>query len=323
MLSEVMASYRLKRDFHRVGFFETDPHRRPGNDIRAAILGGRLIAVTGMVGCGKTLFLRRLQSELEREGKVIVSKSLAVDKAKATLPVLMTASFYDLSGEKKIKVPTQGERRERELQDLLRRRNKPVVLFVDEAHDLHAKTPVGLKRLMELAIDGGAMLSIVLAGHPKPRNDLRRPTMEEIGSRFIPLVLDGIAGKQREFLDWLLPQCLEKDAAVTEIIHDEALDCLAARLRTPLQMEEYLTRAFEQGYQVDVRPVTPDVVETVLSRHLDDLEPRLTRHGYDVKSLAEQFRAKPAEIRLLFEGTLEARRTQELTEQMLAAGLPL
>jgi hypothetical protein len=65
------------------------------------------------------------------------------------------------------------------------------------------------------------------------------------------------------------------------------------------------------------------VVETVLSRHLDDLEPRLTRHGYDVKSLAEQFRAKPAEIRLLFEGTLEARRTQELTEQMLAAGLPL
>jgi len=49
----------------------------------------------------------------------------------------------------------------------------------------------------------------------------------------------------------------------------------------------------------------------------------LTRHGYDVKSLAEQFRAKPAEIRLLFEGTLEARRTQELTEQMLAAGLPL
>ena len=323
MLSEVMEFFRLKRDFYRVGFFETDPHRRLSNDLRTAILGGRLIAVTGMVGCGKTIFLRRLQSELDREGKIIVSKSLAVDKAKATLPVLMTALFYDLSGEKKVKVPTQGDRRARELQDLLRRRNKPVVLFVDEAHDLHGKTLVGLKRLMELALDGGAMLSIVLAGHPKLRNDLRRPTMEEIGSRSIPLVLDGIAGKQREFLDWLLPQCLEKGTSVAEVITDEALDFLASRLRTPLQIEEYLTRAFEQGYELDVRPITQEVVEAVLSHHLDDLEPRLTRHGYDVRSLAEQFHAKPAEIRLLFDGTLEARRTHELTEQMLAAGLPL
>jgi type II secretory pathway predicted ATPase ExeA len=197
MLSEVMEFFRLKRDFYRVGFFETDLHRRLSNDIRTAILGGRLIAVTGMVGCGKTVFLRRLQSELNREGKIIVPKSLAVDKAKTTLPVLMTALFYDLSGEKKIKIPTQGERRERELQYLLRRRNKPVVLFVDEAHDLHGKTLIGLKRLMELAIDGGSMLSIVLAGHPKLRNDLRRPTMEEIGSRSIPLVLARIIHKKR------------------------------------------------------------------------------------------------------------------------------
>jgi len=41
----------------------------------------------------------------------------------------------------------------------------------------------GLKRLIEVVRDSGATLSVVLAGHPKLKNDLRRPSMEEIGSR--------------------------------------------------------------------------------------------------------------------------------------------
>jgi len=41
-----------------------------------------------------------------------------------------------------------------------------------------------------------------------------------------------------------------------------------------------------------------EAVEAVLSRQLDDLEPRLTRHGYDVRSIADEFRVKPADVRL-------------------------
>ena len=60
-----------------------------------------------------------------------------------------------------------------------------------------------------------------------------------------------------------------------------------------------------------------------LSRQLDDLEPRLTRHGYNVKSLAEQFHTKPAEVRQFLRGVLDAERTRELSDQMRAAGLPI
>jgi type II secretory pathway predicted ATPase ExeA len=77
-----------------------------------------------------------------------------------------------------VKIPKQAERRERELRNLFRHRRKP---FVDEAHNLHPKTLTRLKRLMEVIADGGGRVSVVLAGHPKLRNDLRRPTMEEIG----------------------------------------------------------------------------------------------------------------------------------------------
>jgi len=50
-------------------------------------------------------------------------------------------------------------------------------------------------------------------------------------------------------------------------------------------------------------------------------EPTLTRHGYQLKDLAEQFGARPAEIRALFTNQLQPERARELRERMLAAGL--
>lgn len=65
------------------------------------------------------------------------------------------------------------------------------------------------------------------------------------------------------------------------------------------------------------QPVTAEVVQVILSRQLDDLEPRLTRDGCDVRNLAEQFQVKPAEIKLFLRRRLDAARTRELTDQML------
>jgi hypothetical protein len=39
------------------------------------------------------------------------------------------------------------------------------------------------------------------------------------------------------------------------------------------------------------------------------LEPALTRHGYDVRTLADRFNVKPIEIKALRPGTLYAERT--------------
>jgi type II secretory pathway predicted ATPase ExeA len=57
----------------------------------------------------------RLQEELAREGKVLVARSLSVDKERVTLQTLMMALFFDLSPEEEPWIPSQGERREREL----------------------------------------------------------------------------------------------------------------------------------------------------------------------------------------------------------------
>ena len=62
---------------------------------------------------------------------------------------------------------------------------------------------------------------------------------------------------------------------------------LSQRLTTPLQIEQYLTLAFEEAYRVGHKPVTPEIIETTLAQGLEDLEPRLVRHGYNAKNLAE------------------------------------
>jgi hypothetical protein len=41
---------------------------------------------------------------------------------------------------------------------------------------------------------------------------------------------------------------------------------------------------------------------TISSRQIDDLEPALTRHGYDVRTLADRFNVKPIEIKALLAG---------------------
>jgi type II secretory pathway predicted ATPase ExeA len=158
--------------------------------------------VTGIVGSGKTMLLRRLWVELEREGKVLVCKSLSVDKDRTTMPTLIVALF--------------------------RRARQPIALFVDEAYDLHAKTLTGLKHLMEMVADGGGTLPIVLVGHPELPNDLCRLTMEEIGYGATGFAFDGLAGIRREYIDWLLRTCAAEAAQPVELIDDAEIDLLAA-----------------------------------------------------------------------------------------------
>lgn len=98
---------------------------------------------------------------------------------------------------------------------------------------------------MELVEDGDGRLSVLLAGHPKLRNDLHRPTMEEVGYRTDIFSLDGIAGSQREYIHWLLETCREGKVDIQSIITEEAIDLLATKLRTSLQIQLHLSLSLE------------------------------------------------------------------------------
>jgi hypothetical protein len=53
----------------------------------------------------------------------------------------------------------------------------------------------------------------------------------------------------------------------------DALDLLAERLITPLQIQHYLTRVLEQAYRFGEKPVTPALVHATLAPEMHALEP--------------------------------------------------
>jgi type II secretory pathway predicted ATPase ExeA len=280
MLSEVMGYYGLTRDFRDAGYFKTEHLRRVSLDLDAAIRRGGLIALCGIVGCGKTTLLKHIRRALQQEGEILISRSLALDKV--NIKSLITALFYDLTGDEEVKVPAQAQRRERLLLWLIERRARPVALFVDDAHDLDNQTLVELKRLIELIREAGDTLSVVLAGHAKLKNAMDDPRLKEIGEPCTVFTLEGIGGHQDAYVRWLLGQCAMQETEA--LIREEAIALLAEHLATPLQIAHYLTLAFEQAYMIAEKPVSAELVASVLPPDLNDPQAQLARQGYNAGS---------------------------------------
>jgi type II secretory pathway predicted ATPase ExeA len=55
MLSDVMEHFGLSKSLRQADFFETEHHRQLLKDLKAAIHEGGIVALTGVVGSGKTL----------------------------------------------------------------------------------------------------------------------------------------------------------------------------------------------------------------------------------------------------------------------------
>jgi hypothetical protein len=64
-------------------------------------------------------------------------------------------------------------------------------------------------------------------------------------------------------------------------------------------------------------------VEKALAPDMHDLEPTLTRYGYNIPALSELLNIRQAEVRAFLHGQLPPGRTAELHHQLLAVGIPL
>ena len=176
---------------------------------------------------------------------------------------------------------------------------------------------------MEIVDEGGGVLSVILVGHPRLHNNLRRPVMEEIGHRTTKIEFGGLGEECGAFIDWLLKNCLEQDVKPNDVITAEARTFLAEKLATPLQIVEHLNRAFTDTFRMGADTVTREIVEETISAGFEDLDARLTRIGYPPKTLADQFDARLPEIRRFLSGKLDTERTEELSTMMRKAGLPI
>lgn len=313
--------FGLVKDLDKVEYFDNDEFSRILKNLKVAVNSGGLIALTGIVGSGKTTLVRKFKNSLMKEGKAIVAKSLATDKRRVSINTLYVALFSDLPTEKGFKIPTQPEKRERKLQEIIQKIKKPVVLIIDEAHDLHWRTLISLKELLETVEDADGVLSVVVVGHPKLGNELKRPAMEEIGARSKLFYIEGFGENKIKFINWIFSKCSKPNTKVSDIITKEAIALLADRLITPLQIIHYLTQSLDKGFKINTKPVNEEVIESVLSPDLETLEPNLSRHGYNMKTLCEFLNARPKDVRSYLRGQLDQLKTAEFDKEVNKLGV--
>lgn len=266
MHSDVMEFYGFYRGFDEVDDFETAHHRELLESIESVIDDGTMIALTGEVGSGKTRLLHCLQTHLQVERGLRTAWSLAVEKERVTLATLIAAICYDLTGDHTATMPRQAPEREAMLLELLQEQPQPVVLFVDDSHDIPDQTLIDLLALQDRIRQAGSCISVVLAGLPALADRLPVPAEGDIDTRVFGL--NGVAGYEKEFIGWLIEQCRSVDV-VGPVLTTDAIDLLAGSSRRPLRLVYSLRSALEGGYQRRQNPVTAEAVERTLDGGCD------------------------------------------------------
>ena len=203
----------------------------------------------------------------------------------------------------------------------MKKHKKPVVLFIDEAHDIHSQTLTVLKRMVETVACEGCKLSIVLAGHPKLKNSLSTATIEEIGARTKLFSIDEAIGNKEKYIEWVIKRCLQEKVNLQEIITPEAIQKLAISLVTPLQIEHYLTKAIELAYQLGEKPISMDIVNQILLPDLESLEAQLARNGYQFNAICELLKATAKEAKEFLQGKPSIPRKNEFLQRIHEVGI--
>jgi len=268
MILDALEAYGLHKPLSEAGFLATDTIKRLFDRIKTLSLSyGSLIVVSGPVGSGKTTFVNQLMKELKQEKKCLVSYSYSSDRQQVNVKTLLTALHIDLArSDKPVKVASSPEIRDRNLVRLMELTNKPVVLFIDEAQDLHGNTLSSLKKLSEIAKTSQQTLTIILSGQPKLKQAIRQPKMEEIGARAYVLDLEEhrLIGQKDLYLQWAIIQCLSKDRRLGDVIAPDALKHLTDSLSTPLQIISHFNKALEIAYANGARPIDLRTIEMVV-----------------------------------------------------------
>jgi hypothetical protein len=88
--------------------------------------------------------------------------------------------------------------------------------------------------------------------------------------------------------------CAKGGVTPHDIMHAEAMDLLAEHLTTALEIDP-TSHALEAAYLIGEKPVTTQVVESIVPTPITKWEAMLIRNGYDLKDLAALLTAKPKE----------------------------
>lgn len=158
-----------------------------------AAVGGRMVAVIGESGAGKTTMLDDLKEKILREHRPVVCIEPSVEgmeesdtKGKSIKSAEIHAAIV-LTLDSNASVAQSSEKRSRQVKRMLEesvQSGRSHLLIIEEAHALPVSTLNHLKRLHEkMRLGRRPMLGILLVGHPELEKKLSRYDVREVMQR--------------------------------------------------------------------------------------------------------------------------------------------
>ncbi len=163
-------------------FFGSRGHKRAMSYLRYGLSQGEgFIVITGGIGTGKTTLVRNLFAELDTD--TVVAAQLVTSQLEADDMLTMVVAAFGLDYEGLSKAVLI-----KRLEDFLAsstRAGKRVLLVVDEAQNLPAKTLEELRMLSNFQISDKPLLQSFLLGQDEFRSTLQSPGLEQLRQRII------------------------------------------------------------------------------------------------------------------------------------------
>lgn len=186
---------------HTGFYYGLPPHEEALQVLRVALAGGEgFIKVTGEVGTGKTLLLRKLMAELADTCQVIYLPNPWLSPEELRLALAHELGLETGSGELAV---TDAIHRELVA---LRRAGRPAILLLDEAQALPDASLEAIRLFGNLETESSKLLQVVLFGQPELDSRLRAEHLRQLRQRITfscqlrPLKCD----ETRAYLAWRL-----------------------------------------------------------------------------------------------------------------------
>ncbi len=212
-----------------------------------AIKGGRLTAIVGESGAGKTTIVNSVEEEVMRQRlpiRFIRPDVQDMEDGEARGRPLRGADIHAaiiLTLDPKAAIAQTKERRARQVRQLLERSTEDGykhLLVIEEGHAIPTATLNQLKRMREaLKLGSRPMLGVLVLGHQELEKKLNRHDTREVMQRTEVIRLHPLGADLTAYLQHrmqALPAVADKPRQLSELITPEGVDELKSRLSVNL-----------------------------------------------------------------------------------------
>lgn len=223
------------------------------------------VAVTGPVGSGKTILLKKVEGRLAGKKDVVIVKPRIIEKQYLGASHVCDSILEDLGTSSVLHRATLEHKARlvgRTLEEVYRD-GKRVVILIDEAHLLRPEALLALKRIYEFEVGFKKLLSIVLVGQSRLARELKSNfELAEVSQRVDLYELGSLNGAVGQYLLHKLSRA-GLNGASAEIFDKSAIKAIQERADTPLSVNNLASAALLSAWDVSEKHVTGEIVKGI------------------------------------------------------------